>query len=164
MKSIRAVVDSYLYYAIVIDCAIVSLIYIVNTFTPIFNVESGKREDNIDILSNIIGTSVSLAGFILASLTIIVAIRSNILRKNPETASTPLELFFSVGTYKTIIKVFKIAIIELIICFIFSYIVWILLDSLNSSFIYNSVIATIYVLAVSTIRSLFVLFLLIEVE
>ena len=164
MKNLRAIVDNYLYYAISIDLLVVVIIFLVNIFTPLITITIGRKEDSMNMLSNIIGTSVSLAGFILASLTIIVAIRSNILRKNPTEANTPLELFFSVGTYRTITKVFKIAILELIACFIYSYIIWLLIENLDNGFIYNSIIILIYLLSVSTVRSLFVLFLLIDVE
>lgn len=66
---------------------------------------------HLSIVENIIGASITLAGFILASFTIIVVIRSNILSKKPENSTNRLELFFSTGTYKATLKVFKIAII-----------------------------------------------------
>lgn len=162
MKNFRTLVDNYLNYAFTIDALLIILYwYFFNKFSFITVIYNSKNS-NLDILGNIIGASVSLAGFILASLTIIVAIRSNISNKTPEQSKSPLELFFSIGTFKTIVKVFKISITELIICFIISYIVWALSENVTNEFIFKTVIILIFLMSVSTIRSLFVLFLLIN--
>lgn len=163
MKKIRSIVDSYLNYAFIIDLIMMTLIWTLNNFSLI-EIKYLNRNNYIDIISNIISAAVSLAGFILASLTIIVAIRSNIANKNPEHAKNPLELFFSVGTFKTIVKVFKISIIELIICFIVSYSIWLISENLSLECINKTIVLLIYLMSLSTIRSLFVLFLLIDSE
>ena len=164
MKNIRNFVDTYLYYAFVIDIITIALLWFANSKFSLINFSLNTKENNIEIVSNIIGASVSLAGFILASLTIIVAIRSNIVSKTPEQSQNPLQLFFSIGTFKTIVKVFKIAIIELIFCFIASYVIWSISANLSNFTIFKTIIILIYIMAMSTIRSLFVLFLLIEAD
>ena len=136
---IKQSVDNYLNYASIIDAAIICVLWILNSRFSFFEFVHNKKEVNVSIIGNIIGASISLAGFILASLTIIVAIRSNIKSKNPEQAQTPLELFFSVGTFKTIVKVFKIAIIELVICFIISYILWTISANISNEFFFKSI-------------------------
>ena len=161
---IKESVDNYLYYAFIIDAVIICILWILNSNFSFFEFQHNKKDINISIIGNIIGASISLAGFILASLTIIVAIRSNIKSKNPEQAQTSLELFFSVDTFKTIVKVFKIAIIELVICFIISYILWAVSANTSNEFIFKSIVSIIFLMSVSTIRSLFVLFLLIDVS
>ena len=161
MNKIKNIVDKYLYYALFIDAVVILLVWLGNTYLPIFDFAVIENDKNIEIISNLIGASISLAGFVLASLTIIVAIRSNVKTKRPEEAETPLELFFSIGTYKTIVKVFKIAIIELVFCFIISYIVWMISENLLNFTIFKINICLIFLLGASTIRSLFVMFLLI---
>ena len=164
MKNIRNFVDTYLNFAFIIDIVVIVILWFANSKISIIDFALNKKESNIEILSNIIGASVSLAGFILASLTIIVAIRSNIVNKTPEQAESPLQLFFSIGTFKTIVKVFKIAIIELIICFIASYIVWSISANISNFTVFKTIVILIFLMAMSTIRSLFVLFLLIEAD
>ena len=161
---IKQSVDNYLNYAFIIDVVIIGVLWIFNSNFSFFEFEHNKNDVNVDIIGNIIGASISLAGFILASLTIIVAIRSNIKSKIPEQAQTPLELFFSVGTFKTIVKVFKIAIIELVICFVISYILWTISSNISNELMFKSIVSMIFLMSVSTIRSLFVLFLLIDVS
>jgi hypothetical protein len=161
---IKQSVDNYLNYAFIIDFVIIGVLWILNSNFSFFEFEHNKNDVNVDIIGNIIGASISLAGFILASLTIIVAIRSNTKSKIPEQAQTPLELFFSVGTFKTIVKVFKIAIIELVICFVISYILWTISSNISNVLMFKSIVSMIFLMSVSTIRSLFVLFLLIDVS
>lgn len=160
----RELVDSYLQYALFIDIAVIGILWFLNSKVDLINFEFKNKIEHLSIVENIIGASISLAGFILASLTIIVAIRSNILSKQPENSENPLELFFASGTYKAIVKVFKIAIIELLFCFIASYILTISSANLDNDFLFKSLIGLIYLVSVSTMRSLFVLFLLIDVD
>lgn len=162
MKNLRTLVDNYLNYAFFIDAIVILFYWFLFNKFEIVSITFNSKISNLEILGNIIGASVSLAGFILASLTIIVAIRSNIVNKLPEQSKSPLELFFSIGTFKTIVKVFKIAISELIICFLASYIIWVISENITNENIFKSIIILIYLMAVSTIRSLFVLFLLIN--
>jgi len=164
MRNIRTIVDNYLNYAFSIDALIIILYWFLFNKFSFISVVFNQKSSNLDILGNIIGASVSLAGFILASLTIIVAIRSNIANKLPEQSKSPLELFFSIGTFKTIVKVFKIAITELIICFILSYIIWTISENVSNELIFKTIIILIYLMSVSTIRSLFILFLLINTD
>jgi hypothetical protein len=164
MKNLRNFVDTYLNFAFILDILAIVLLWLVNSYFSLINFSINNKINNIDIVSNIIGASVSLAGFILASLTIIVAIRSNIVSKTPEQSENPLQLFFSIGTFKTIVKVFKIAIIELILCFIASYIILSISENVSNYTIFKTIIILIYLMAMSTIRSLFVLFLLIEAD
>jgi hypothetical protein len=164
MKRLRASIDVYLNWAIFVDfIALAIIIYMVNSF-GLLDISLSSREKNIDILSNIISTSISLSGFILASLTIIVAIRSNIKSKQPESAETPIELFFSAGNFHSIVHVFKIAIIELVFCFIASYLIWSFSDYFLTEGIFLINLSLIFLIAVSTIRSLFVLFLIIGLD
>lgn len=164
MKTIKKLVDKYLVFALPIDLIIIILIWLSCTYFPVFEIVLNSKPDNLDIVSNIIGASISLAGFVLASLTIIVSIRSNVKAKLPENAETPLELFFSVGAYSTIVRVFAIAIIELVLCFVVSYVIWILSMNISNQTLSNFLICLIYLIAVSSIRSLFVMFLLIAMD
>ncbi|PTX62623.1 hypothetical protein C8N46_10218 [Kordia periserrulae] len=163
INKIKKYVDNYLRYAFIIDVIVICILWFLNSNFSIIDFQQNDKKTNLDLINNIIGASISLAGFILASLTIIVAIRSNIKSKSPEQAETPLELFFSVGTFKTIVKVFRIAILELVICFVVSYVIWMISNNLSNGFIFNLLVSIIFLMSVSTIRSLFVLFLLIDV-
>ena len=104
-RALNKTIDYYLNNSLTIDLVCVILIGIINSYFSVFKFNIGTKENNISILSDIISASISLAGFILASLTIIVAVKSNLTNKNPESAKNPLELFFSAGNYKKILIV-----------------------------------------------------------
>jgi len=164
MNRIKKIVDGYLIFALLIDLIVVICFWLINIYAEQSAFVLNNQSTNLNILSTIIGSSISLAGFVLASLTIIVAIRSNVQSKIPENAETPLELFFSVGTYRTIVKVFQIAIIELVICFIGSYIVWISSCNMSNNYLFNFIASFVFMMSMGTIRSLFVMFLLIAID
>lgn len=113
-------IDFYLNNALIIDFTSVVVVWVINSYFPFIEFNSGTRENNIAVLSDIIAASISLAGFILASLTIIVAIKSNLANKSLDSAKNPLELFFSPDNYRKIVEIFQGSIVELTFCFYFS--------------------------------------------
>lgn len=164
LNKIRTFVDHYLNYALLFDVLVIGFLWFLNSNYSIIKLSYNTKEFNLGIIENLIGASISLAGFLLASLTIIVAIHSNTVNKQPENATTPLELFFSIETFKAIVKVFKIAIIELIFTFIFSYAILSISQNISNEFTFKVIVSFIYLLSLSTIRCVFILFLLIDVK
>ncbi|CAM3712052.1 hypothetical protein [Flavobacterium saliperosum] len=157
-------IDFYLNNAIKSDILIVGLIWIANSCLRIIDFIPASKEIHLSILSDLISASISLAGFILASLTIIAAIKSNISNKAPETAKNPLELFFSPKNYKRIVEVFQGSIIELTFTFILAYFFWISSENFSNETIHKIVISLSVVISISTLRSLIVLFRIIRIE
>ena len=158
------IIDFYLNNALKIDSFIFVLIWLANSYLEIINFKSASRETHLSILSDLIAASISLAGFILASLTIIAAIKSNISNKSPETAKNPLELFFSPKNYKRIVEVFQGSIIELTFTFILAYVFWISNENFLDESMFKIVICLSFIISISTLRSLIVLFRITKIE
>ena len=115
-------------------------------------------------ISNIISALVSLAGFILASLTIIVTVKSNIKIRNLEDAENSTELLLTSRNYKNIITAFRDTIIELVFGLVVTYLVWLPIFHF-SNLIYISLIAFgVIVIVLTLIRALLVLFKIIFME
>ena len=163
-RALNKTIDYYLNNSLTIDLVCVILIWIINSYFSAFKFNIGTKENNISILSDIISASISLAGFILASLTIIVAVKSNLTNKNPESAKNPLELFFSAGNYKKIIEIFQASIIELTFTFITAYIFWISYENIKLYTLFMVNISLIFVVSISVLRSLLVLFKIINIK
>lgn len=163
-KVSNTIIDLYLNNSLTIDFVFVVLIWIVNSYFSAIEFKIGTSENNLSILSDIISASISLAGFILASLTIIVAIKSNLANKNPERAKNPLELFFSPGNYKKIIEIFQGSIIELTFTFITAYVFWISHENIMLYTLFKVNISLIFVVSISVLRSLLVLFKIINIK
>jgi len=157
-------IDFYLKHPIWLDSLLVIVLFFTNYFVPkVFTIKYGI-DTQLNILSSLIGTSVSLAGFILAALTIIVAFKSNIASKIAQEASNPLELLFSTSNYSKVVKVFKDAIIELTVVFIGLYVIWVMLENFSSSTLLNSNIYGALLIFLAVLRTLFVLFLVLDLD
>lgn len=157
-------IDFYLNNSLTIDFVCVLLIWVVNSNFSILKFNIGTKENNVSILSDIISASISLAGFILASLTIIVAIKSNLTNKSADNAKNPLELFFSPKNYRKVIEVFQSSIIELTFTFITAYIFWIAFENINLFTLFKVNISLIFIVSISVLRSLLVLFKIINIK
>ncbi len=158
------ILDFYLNNSYVIDIFIVTILWIVNTYFIVFNYKSTSKSDLTGLLSSIISTAISLAGFILAALTIIAAIKANIANKLPETAKNPLELFFSKTNYSQLTTVFKESIIELVLVTIGLYLIWLLSPDFSCNFLFKVLICGITIVFLSISRTLLVLFTIMGLE
>jgi hypothetical protein len=155
--------DHYLNNSIFVDITLISILWICNTSFSWFNFKIASKSENIEILGDVVASSISLAGFILASLTVIASIRSNIANRPPEGAKNPLELFFSNENYIKIVQVFKDAIIELIAVFIISFGFWVSKENFENYTIFKLLISCIIIIFLSVARTLMVLFTIIKI-
>lgn len=157
-------IDFYINNALILDAILICIIWLLNSKISILSFKINDKNDNIEILSDIISASLSLAGFILAALTIIAAMRANIINKPPEAARNPLELFFSSKNYKSIVNVFQGAIIELTFTFIVSYITWISKENISNITLFKVLISLTILTSISILRSLVVLFKIVNLK
>lgn len=158
MKKAKLVIlDAYLFLPITIDFIIAAIVWYVGKNHPIFSIEIPKQETLGNIMSNLIGIDISLAGFILTALTIIVSLKSNLLSKSEELLS-PMESLFSGTHYDEIVSTFKKAIIELSICGGLLYVVWLFDGNDKIDFWFRCVISAIICTSLVVFRSLYVLF------
>ncbi len=160
----RKTVDYYLKNTLIIDFFIISFIWIINSNFHFLDFKYLTKEKHIELITNIFSISISLVGFILACLTVISAVYSRTKNKTPEQAENPKELFFSLGVYNQIVDVFKNSIIELTLCFVISFIIIFSSENLNNLVLFKSLVCLMYLLLISTIRSLFILFLLLKID
>lgn len=158
MKVIAYIIDKYFAIPIIIDTVVVSIIWLLSMSHPILIFNSLERINQINILPNIISTDVSLAGFILAALTIIITFRSNLQAKGMEKATNALELILSSPHYLSIITVFKKSLIEFCICFICLFLFLASVDSFSTITIYRTNITGIIITGLAILRSLYILF------
>ena len=164
-----------LFWDIVICALIISICYYIleckKYFTLDVDVESLKSN-----LSDIISTSISLAGFVLASLTIIVTFKDNISQKQqaplpstkpkdlPNTNETGIELLFTSKHYKRIVGVFTWASFILLFIFLVFSGIKTFTKILSTHFIFYSTIIGITLIALTIFRSLIVLCQIIKLQ
>ena len=160
----RRIADFYILRPILIDIIICALIWVIGTNLSLFEFKLTNKEIQISIMSSIIGTDVSLAGFILAALTIIVTFKSNIKTKGMEEATDALELIFSSSHYKAIKRVFKLAIIEFVLGFVVLYAVWASSENLSVQSLNLANVCGLFATSVISCRTLAVLFNVIDLD
>ena len=164
MKFKAKVIDFYLGYPVLTDLLTLIILQFLY-FKKHTNLTLGLKENELfEAMSNITNISVSLSGFILAALTIIIAFRANIRLKDPEESLNALELIFNTSHYRTITSVFRWSLIELCFWSILSHFTFIYHTFLNYSFFENVFVSTSIILFMALIRSLFTLFIIISLD
>jgi hypothetical protein len=164
MRSHNNLIDKYFEYPILFDLILVILFWFLSANLSIFNLVLTDKNNQINIIPNIISADFSFAGFILAALTIIVTFRSNIQTKNLNQASNALELIFSTKNYNKIVNVFRLSLIELVLCYIFLFCSWLSIDIFDIWEINRINITGIIITTLSIGRSLFILFIVLDLD
>lgn len=160
----KKTLDFYINNALFFDSVIIIALWFANSYLTIFDFTIATKKDNLDIVSDTVSASISLAGFILASLTVIASIRSNITNRPQDAMRNPLEMFFSDANYKRVVQVFKDAIVELVLIFILSYSVWVCQENIDNYTIVKWIISAILLILLSVMRTLIVLFTIIKID
>src|SRR5882724_7630666 len=109
------IIDFYLGKPLICDVIIIILLWIVSYQLPPFLINLIKipeKQIELNYISSLISISVTLAGFIIAALTILITVKSSLKARGYEDAENALEYIFSTKHYKSIIQVFINSIIE----------------------------------------------------
>jgi len=115
MRVILRAIDFYLAHPLIGD-AFVCVLGLLGLHY--YAVKLPIASDNLNgIQSSLASTAVSLAGFIIAALTIIVTFKANIQAKNIDNSVNGMELLFNSDNYGRIVHVFQFAIVELVAAF-----------------------------------------------
>lgn len=160
----KKIMDFYLNNALFFDTLIIISLWLANSYLSFIDFKIADKKENVAIISDTVSASISLAGFILASLTVIASIRSNITNRPANATRNPLEMFFSDKNYSRIIQVFKDAIIELILVFILSYFIWITQENFENYTLLKWIISAVVIISLSISRTLLVLFTIIKID
>ena len=120
--------------------------------------------DRGSIISSLAGTAVSLAGFILAALTIIVTFRANVASKGVMESSSGMEIVFNGPAYREIVSVFKGAIVGLTICTLVLYTAMLFGANLPPRWINLLNVVGLSEIILAITRCLFVLFKVVEMD
>lgn len=157
--------DMYLKFPIMSDLLIV---FVLITSIRVLNAYDFTSPIDInrlnELCSDLISTSISLAGFVLASLTIIVTFRDKISPNNTNEKSSGSNIFFSSDNYFKLVKLFYRAAIILITIFLILTIV-----KLTDWFRYNGlqdfiIVGTLLIIVTTVLRSLYLLFQIIKLQ
>lgn len=163
-KILRSIIDFYLNNALLLDLLVCFSIFFIPKYFVVFSINLTQKANQIELISSLTSTLISLSGFILAAVTIISSIKANIINSPKREIFNALNSLFSNENYSAIISTFKKAIYEQIIGCIFLYLVWINSDSIDIYVIANFGFCGIFIVLSTISRSLLILFKIIKVE
>ncbi|PSK91040.1 hypothetical protein [Taibaiella chishuiensis] len=159
------IMDRYFNHAITADLFVACLFFLADYKFGVFSFAYLDKPSAMDFISNLIGTCISLAGFILAALTIIVSFKSNIkARRDYHNIESALELFLNTKNYERVVKFFKKAIVEFIIIVMLLYGIWLSSANLDSNIISMVLFSAVTMVVLTIWRSLDVLFKVMKTE
>jgi len=156
--------NSYLRWPIISDAALSTVISLL-LLNWIFECPRDSDKSNfLNVISSLISTCVSLAGFILAALTIIITFKSNLKAKGIAEADDALELILSSKHYESIVTVFKGAIIEFILITVLLYFVSTTSSDITAYMLLLFTVNGIIITSLTILRSLVILFSILKLE
>lgn len=149
--------DWQLRWPLVIDFCVCLTIVAVAHWYPIMTIYVPDESVFAGNLTSMIETLVSMAGFMLAALTIMVTFRANIKTRLPDEALNSLELILSGNHYKGIVEIFKSSIIEQLLAAAFAYVVLLHFGLCDSFWQYQIQVVIQYLAIASVTRAIVVL-------
>lgn len=166
------ILDIYIKRPLLYDIFFISIIVFAKhmlSFNNIFNLKI-PLETLKSIISDVISTTISLAGFILASLTIIVTFKDNINHKEifkkvkKKKKLTSIELLFTSKHYKRVVGVFSWACIIFLTIFFVISIVKLFNDKIGADLILDLIILSLILLSATIFRCLLILHKIIKIQ
>lgn len=116
------------------------------------------------IMSDLISTSISLAGFVLASLTIIVTFKDNLNHKSQGVEQSGIGLLFSSKHYKSIVGVFTWAVMIFLALFLFLSLSKLFVSKLPVEYSLYFCIIPISITTLTIFRTILVLYSIIKLQ
>ncbi len=159
---IERFLNFYFKFPVILDFVVSTLICI--TMATLTYNEIGWEFDRkrlTSINSDLISTSISLAGFVLAALTIIVTFKDNVKKGEQDSGKT---VFFNSSRYFDLVKVFYGAALELLFIFIL-----LTITKISDLFSFMGIeayiiLASLIIICSAVFRSLILLFQIIKLQ
>lgn len=160
------IIDFYLRKPIIIDIILSLLFLLLNCF--INSVFEGflifSKDALSDILNELISTSLSLGGFVLAALAILASIKQTVSdldeSKKPKDGR---EFFFNGFGYKNVVQIYSLACFTLLLLFIYFSTLRGIHSSINEDILLNAVFFGIAVLSLTFFRCVALLWAIIKI-
>lgn len=132
---------------------------IVNNNKHLINFE---KNSGADILNELISSTLSSGGFILAALAILASIKQNLSNGKESNSNKGKEFFFNSSGYKRIINIYSFACLVFLILFILFTILRSGIDHIPDIYTLNILIVGVTVLVLTLFRCIILLWILIK--
>ena len=164
-------IDFYFASPIFCDGIFVAIILLVDHYGKVALLRMGWKLIQVldtaretSYLSSIISTTVALAGFMVAALTIMITVKASLKARGFTDSGNALEYIFTTDRYKEIVGVFMHTIGELIIILLCSYMVWLAAANISDLILSKFLFCATFTMATSIVRSVFIFFKVLKLE
>lgn len=123
-----------------------------------------NRDTLGNLLNELVSSSVSIGGFIIAALTIIITLKDNLKAKEASYPISALEVLFHSKHYKRIVNVFYSAALVFVVTFFYFSIIEIIWDNLCDKNALYLIFIGLFLTVMSVLRCLIVLQKIIEIQ
>jgi hypothetical protein len=164
-------INYYLYNPILCDVLLIALLLgievickkiLVHYGMPLLTVLNNSSAG--DYTGSLISTIVSLSGFLVAALTIMITVKASLKARGFNDAGNALEYLFTTDRYFEIVQVFTTAIAELIVLLVCSYIVWLSASNISLVPLSKILFGITFATSAAIIRSIFIFFKILKLE
>ena len=158
--------DKYIKRPLLYDSVCVCLMVFVNEVLirrsySLFILEIDTLES---LLNELISSSVSIGGFVIAALTIILTLKDNLKAKEGSFPISSLEILFNSKHYKRVVRVFYWASLIFVIAFFYFSILAILWPNFQEKLAMYLILAGLWTIVMAVLRCLLILQAIIEIQ
>ena len=173
MKKVKSypLIDFFLDSPLLFDSIMLPLLWVLSLYIPDLlmklNLPAIKVFDKntaLTYMAYITSANVTLTGFIIAALTILITVKSSLKARGFTDAANAMEYIFSTDHYFNIVTVFVKSIVELFALFILLYGVWLLSGNISDKCFYRILILATIGIITAVFRVLFTLFSVLNLE
>lgn len=166
MKVQSKILDFYIKRPIFFDIIISILIVLIidKTCSKGYFCIKINRDTLGNLLNELVSSSVSIGGFIIAALTIILTLKDNLKAKEQTYPISALDVLFHSKHYKRIVRVFYWASLVFILTFFYFGILEIIWNNLSDIQALYLIFIGLFITAMSVVRCLLILQKIIEIQ
>lgn len=153
------VLDKYLKYGFLFDLVMGLIVISINKlFIQFLGVKFFLESPNLlSLITELLSSSIALAGFILAALAFVTTIKSGVKEKPKDESKSGLEFILNSENYDEIISTYVNSTIILVLSFVLFTLVGILISGLSVDLLFGAIVLLLIIVLGAIFRCLFIL-------
>lgn len=165
-KALIAPLDAYIKIPFIYDTAFMGVFVggnelIIRYFESCFLLDVDTLGN---LLNELVSSSISIGGFVIAALTIILTLKDNLKAKQDSYPISALEILFSSRHYKRLVRVFYWSSFVCVFTFFYFSLLEIVYTNLSPKLFMYLTVYGLILTVLAVVRCLFILLLIIEIQ
>jgi hypothetical protein len=158
--------DKYIKRPLLYDVAFIMFLILLNEYLVGLKKVVLALDKNIlgNLLNELVSSSVSIGGFVIAALTIILTLKDNLKAKEGSFPISALEIIFNSKHYKRVVRVFYWASLIFVITFFYFSVLEVLWPNFSEKMAMYLIMIGLWITVMAVIRCLLILQAIIEIQ